>query len=219
MLADLKVKSREVNKSALSLDIAVAKRSDAVEQALEEYMALVYKLGLHSSPPSEFSHISFTLELNGAASEPRNLIQGESLRGIIKPAILTVSESKRRERGLLNDERVKLENDLDVVTVECENLEQEVDTVETRIRLTNNEVEEIREVHEKRVLGGTDADLGSRHRSGTWEPAIRRSPDWKPSSPMRGRPRKPAVWVWPLVSNRFRSRKQSRKFLQSGTGY
>jgi kinetochore protein NDC80 len=146
MLSDLKIKSREVNKAALSLEIAVTKRSDVVEQALEEYMALVYKLGLHPNPPAEFSHISFVLELNGAASEPRNLIQGESLRGIIKPAVLAVAEAKRRERGILNDERVKLENDLDVVTVECENLEQEGATMESRIRLTNSEVEEIREV-------------------------------------------------------------------------
>lgn len=146
MLADLKVKSKEGNKAAQSLEIVVANRSDAVEQALEEYMALVYKLGLHPNPPQEFSHISFALELNGAASDPRNLIQGESLRGIIKPAVIAAAEMKRRERGIKSDERLKLENDLDVIMVECENLDQEKSTVEGRIRLSNNEVEDIRDV-------------------------------------------------------------------------
>jgi kinetochore protein NDC80 len=175
-LSELKTKSREANKTALSLEIEVTKRCDSVEQALEDYMALVYKLGLHPNPPSDFSHISFALELNSAALEPRNLIQGENLRSVIKPAILSISEDKRKQRGLRNDERVRVENELDVVMVESENLEQEIHTVESRIRVINNEVEEIREVLSilLHLLDFPDQETG-RPLNGKWLPVIQRS--------------------------------------------
>lgn len=145
MLLELKGKSREANKAATTLEVDVTKRSDFVEQALSDYMALVYKLNLDDQEENP-TGISFQLELNGAASEPRHLIQGENIKETIKPAILAISEEKRKKRGLCNDERVMLDNDLDVVTVECENLEQEIETGESRVRLASSEVDEIREV-------------------------------------------------------------------------
>jgi kinetochore protein NDC80 len=145
-LSDLKVKSRDAAKAVSSLEILVAARMDAVEQAIGEYMALVYKLGLHPHPPAELSHISFALELNGSAPEPRHLVVGPDIRTVIKPALAHFAELKRRERGLTDDERVKLDDELDKVTMACEDLEQEVNAIETKIRVVNNEAEDLRDV-------------------------------------------------------------------------
>jgi kinetochore protein NDC80 len=145
-LADLKAKSRESNKQALTLEVTVANRLDNLEQAVDEYMSFVYKLGLHPKPPQELSAISFLLELNGGASNPHELLVGEDLRKTIRPALVQFADMKRRERGFRDDERVKIENSLDQITMECENLEQETNTLDTQVNVRNTEAEDVRAV-------------------------------------------------------------------------
>jgi hypothetical protein len=75
---------------------------------------------------------------------------------------------------------VKLDNGLDVVTVESENLEQELETIEGRVRLTNSEVDEIREVESNLPLSWDDPDEKfARLHSETWQPVTWRSLGWK----------------------------------------
>ncbi|KZT44162.1 hypothetical protein SISSUDRAFT_1039443 [Sistotremastrum suecicum HHB10207 ss-3] len=149
VLNDLKTKSKEVTKSTQSLEITVANRTDSVEQAIHEYMTLLYRLGLHPHTPDKFSNMSFGLELNGAASNPKDLVKGDDLRTVIRPALITIADMKRKERGILEDERVRITHDLDNAEMDGESLQQKLQSEMMHLEMLNQQVEDIRETSQR----------------------------------------------------------------------
>lgn len=57
-----------------------------------------------------------------------------------------VAELKRTERAEVESERIKVDNDLDQLTLECENIHEEVREVEKKVVVLNEQADELRDV-------------------------------------------------------------------------
>lgn len=145
-LEDLKHKISETHKSVLSLEVTVTNRAAAAEEALDLYNHLLSSLGLFPPLPPPFQDVDLTLELNTAASNPQQLLSGADIRKIIKPTLSGIAESRRAERATVESERVKVDNDLDRLTLDCENVEEEIGETEKKIGGLNEQADDLRDV-------------------------------------------------------------------------
>lgn len=57
-----------------------------------------------------------------------------------------VAELKRTKRAEVESERIKVDNDLDQLTLECENVYEEVREVEKKVVVLNEQADELRDV-------------------------------------------------------------------------
>lgn len=145
-LEDLKVKIAESQKTVLSLEIAVANRGAAAEEAVDAYTRLLSNLGLFPPLPSPLEDIDLQVELNTAASQTENLLRGPDVRHVIKPTLNALIESKRGERAAVESERIKVDHELDQLISECENLEDEINETEKKVMVLNEQADDLREV-------------------------------------------------------------------------
>ena len=145
-LEDLKVKIAESQKTILSLEVAVANRGAAAEEAVDVYTRLLSNLGLFPPLPPPFQDIDLQVELNTAASQPENLLRGPDVRHDIKPTLNAIIESKRGERATVESERIKVDHELDRLISECENLEDEINETEKKVMVLNEQADDLREV-------------------------------------------------------------------------
>lgn len=145
-LEDLKVKISESQKTILSLEVAVANRGAASEEAVDTYTRLLSNLGLFPPLPPPFQDIDLLVELNTAASQPENLLKGPDVRQVIKPTLNAIIEGKRSERAVVESERIKVDHELDQLISECENLEDEINETEKKVMVLNEQADDLREV-------------------------------------------------------------------------
>jgi kinetochore protein NDC80 len=145
-LEDLKVKIAESQKTILSLEVAVANRGAAAEEAVDAYTRLLSNLGLFPPLPPPFQDIDLQLELNTAASHAENLLRGPDVRHVIKPTLNALIEAKRGERAAVESERIKVDHELDQLITECENLEDEINEAEKKVLVMNEQADDLREV-------------------------------------------------------------------------
>jgi len=145
-LEDLKVKIAESQKSILSLEVAVANRGAAAEEAVDAYTRLLSNLGLFPPLPPPFQDIDLQVELNTAASQTENLLKGPDVRHVIKPTLNAIIEGKRGERAAVESERIKVDHELDQLISECENLEDEINEAEKKVMVLNEQADDLREV-------------------------------------------------------------------------
>lgn len=145
-LDDLKQKQSDMNRHVLSLEVNVTNRASAAEEAVDSYMALISTLKL--LPPLEppFENVDLSLELNTAAQDPQNLLQGPELRKVVKPTLNSIAESRRLQRANLESERIRLDNELDKLTLECENVLEEVRAHEKKAAAINEQADDLRDV-------------------------------------------------------------------------
>ncbi|KAI0062236.1 hypothetical protein BV25DRAFT_1907618 [Artomyces pyxidatus] len=144
-LEDLKVKISESHKIIMSLEVTVANRAGAAEEALDMYTNLQSSLGLFPPLPPPFQDIDLTLELNTAASNPQNLLLGSDIRRVVKPTLSGISESKRKERASVERERIRVDNELDQLVLACENLEEEIHEVDKKVIALGEQADDLRE--------------------------------------------------------------------------
>ena len=151
-LEELRRKNAETSSQMRSLEVALAKRSENVEQAIDEYTDFLDRLGLFPVVPPPLPPTDLRLEINFASSNPRELIrrsangQGADLKGDIKTALDSIADFLRREHQKLEDEVVTVEQELDDVTVEADKVEEEIFEVERRTGNVQEEAEAIRVV-------------------------------------------------------------------------
>jgi kinetochore protein NDC80 len=145
-LEDLKHKISETHKAVMSLEVTVTNRAAAAEEALDLYTNLLSSLGLFPPLPPPLAGIDLTLELNTAASNPQNLLSGADIRKVIKPTLSGIAESKRTERATLESERIKVDNELDQLTLDCENVEEEIGETEKKVGGLNEQADDLRDV-------------------------------------------------------------------------
>jgi len=145
-LEDLKVKIAEAQKTILSLEVAVANRGAAAEEAVDTYIRLLSNLGLFPPLPPPWQGIDLKVELNTAASQPEGLLKGPDVRQVIKPTLNAIIEDKRAERAAVERERTKVDHELDQLISECENLEDEMNEMEKKITVNNEQADDLREV-------------------------------------------------------------------------
>ncbi|KAF7331687.1 putative kinetochore protein NDC80 [Mycena kentingensis (nom. inval.)] len=147
---DLKHKITETHQAVMNNEVAVARRISAVEEALDTYTGLLTRLDLYPSPAPPLPTVPLTLELNPAAANPQHLLIGD-IRGSIKPCLNQVAESKRLERNTVENDRLKFDNDLEHLRLECENVEEEIGHLEKKVMALNDQADELREVTQQEV--------------------------------------------------------------------
>ncbi|KAG8900326.1 kinetochore-associated Ndc80 complex subunit ndc80 [Tulasnella sp. 403] len=125
------------------LEIAVAKRADSIDQVVGRYTTLIYNTGLTPNPPEPFQDINFKLELNTAVSDPSEMLQGD-MRNVIHPALQEIGEAKRKERAAVENERAKAEDELEVLTHECETMMENADPKTNQLHVLLRVTEEVR---------------------------------------------------------------------------
>jgi kinetochore protein NDC80 len=145
-LDDLKLKIAESQKTILSLEVAVANRGAAAEEAVDAYTRLLSNLGLFPPLPPPFQDTDLQVELNTAASQPEYLLRGPDVRQVIKPTVNAIIAGKRSERAAVENERIKVDHELDQLISECENLEDEINETEKKVMVLNEQADDLREV-------------------------------------------------------------------------
>lgn len=145
-LEDLKQKIEETRRTVMSLEVNVTNRAAAAEEALDSYTNLLSKLELFPPLPVPLHDIDLTLEINTGASNHLQLLNGADIRKVIKPTLSTIAEMKRGERAEVESERIKVDNELDQLTVDCENVDQEIEELEKKVVGLNEQADDLREV-------------------------------------------------------------------------
>ena len=145
-LEDLKQKISETQRSVMSLEVNVANRVAAAEEALDAYNSLLSSVGLFPPLPPPLEDVDLTLELNPAAANPAQLLVGADIRKVIKPTLSRIAESKRLQRAEVESERIKIDNELDQLVALCENLEEDINQTEKKVATINEQAEDLREV-------------------------------------------------------------------------
>ncbi|KAG6829987.1 hypothetical protein H0H87_009594 [Tephrocybe sp. NHM501043] len=148
-LEDLKQKIAETHKVVMTLEVNVTNRAEAAEEALDAYTNLLSSLELFPPLPPPFEDVDLTLELNTASANPQLLLSGADIRKAIKPTLSGVAESKRSERASLESERIKVDNELDQLTLECENVDEEICELEKRVVALGEQAEDLRDAAQR----------------------------------------------------------------------
>ena len=152
-LEDLKHKISETHKSVMSLEVTVTNRAAAAEEALDLYTNLLSSLGLFPPLLPPLDGINLTLELNTAASNPQQLLSGADIKKVIKPTLSGIAESKRTERATVESERIRIDNELDQLTLDCENVDEEIGETEKKVGGLNEQADDLRDVGLRSPLG------------------------------------------------------------------
>jgi kinetochore protein NDC80 len=145
-LEDLRQKIAETQRTIMSLEVTVTNRAAAAEEALDGYTNLLSSLELFPPLPPPWQDIDLTLELNPAAAHPQQLLTGADIRKVIKPTLNAIAEAKRSERASLETDRIRLDNELDQLTLECENVEEEIAEIDKKVANSNEQADDLRDV-------------------------------------------------------------------------
>lgn len=142
----LKQKIAETNQLVVKLEVSLTRKVSDAEEALDMYNNLLSNLGLFPPLPPPLEGVDLTLELNSATSNPQGLLTGADIRRIIKPTLSRTAEMKRTERADVESERIKVDNELDQLTLECENMDEEVLEISNKVNGLSDQADELREV-------------------------------------------------------------------------
>lgn len=145
-LEDLKQKIAEAHKTVMTLEVNVTNRAAAAEEAVDTYNNLITSLELFPPLASPWQDIDLTLELNTAASNMQQLLSGADIRKAIKPTLSSIAESKRSQRASLESERIRVDNELDQLTLDCENVDEEIAEIEKKVAVLNEQADDLRDV-------------------------------------------------------------------------
>ncbi|KAJ6547345.1 HEC/Ndc80p family-domain-containing protein [Mycena capillaripes] len=157
-LKDLKQKIAETHRNLMTLEVNVTNRAAAAEEAIDIYTNLLTSLELFPPLAPPLHDVDLTLDLNTAASNPQNLLSGSDIRRVIKPTLSAIAESKRSERASVESERIKFDNELDQLTLECENIDEEIGEVEKKVVGLNDQADDLRDVaQQEAIVAGGEA--------------------------------------------------------------
>ncbi|KAJ7172695.1 HEC/Ndc80p family-domain-containing protein [Mycena filopes] len=151
-LKDLKQKIAETHRNLMSLEVNVTNRAAAAEEAIDTYTNLLTSLELFPPLDPPLEDVDLTLELNTPSANPQNLLSGADIRRVIKPTLSAVAESKRSERATVESERIKFDNELDQLTLECENIDEEIGEVEKKVVGLNDQADDLRDVAQQETI-------------------------------------------------------------------
>lgn len=144
-LEDLKHKKEEVQKTVMSLEVSLTNKASAAEELLDTYNVYLTRLNLFPPLQPPLPPADLTLELNLAATSPQHLIQGADIREVIRPTLSQVSELTRAERANYETQQLEIDNSVDKLKFECENLEEEVLSVERKVQVVEQQIDDLRE--------------------------------------------------------------------------
>ena len=130
----------------MTLEANVTNRRAAAEEAVDAYNHILSTHSLFPPLPMPWQNVDLTLELNTAASTPAGLLGGSDVRKVIRPTLASIAESKRSERAHVESERIKVDDELDQLTLECENVDEEIRELEKKVVAINDQADDLRDV-------------------------------------------------------------------------
>ena len=149
-LEELRKKNAETTNQMRTSEVALAKRSENVEQAIDEYTEFHDRLGLFPTLPPPLPPTDLRLEINFASSNPKELVRrtatnkGADLKNEIKTALDSVADHLRREHQSLENEVINVEQELDQVATDTDKIEEDIFNTERRTTNVQEEAEAIR---------------------------------------------------------------------------
>lgn len=123
----------------------VSRRSDQLEGLVSDYIALIYRLGLHPSPPAEVGDVSFFLSYEPAGTTEREMLSGD-VRGTLAPALSRLLSGRRLEITNIEGTIIAADHDLDELTQAVEALKEEIEIRAARVKSTSDQAESQRNV-------------------------------------------------------------------------
>jgi len=145
-LEHLRTKISETHKTVMKLEVSLTKKVSAADEAVDTYANLLSLLSLFAPLPPPLENVNLSLELNTAAPNASDMLLGPGIRDVIKPSLAIIAELRRTERADVESERIKVDNELDQLSTECENMEEEVVGVLSKVNALNDQADELREV-------------------------------------------------------------------------
>ncbi|KIK59692.1 hypothetical protein GYMLUDRAFT_74134 [Collybiopsis luxurians FD-317 M1] len=156
-IEDLKQKIAETEKTVMSLEVSLANRVSATEEVLHTYTLTLSTLGLLPPLPPPHSDIDLTLELNTATSDVRQLLSGADIRKVVKPTLSHVAEFKRSERAEVENERIRVDNEIEQLTLECDTIDDEVNQLEKKVAAVNEQAMDLHNAAQRDALVSNEA--------------------------------------------------------------
>lgn len=162
-IENLKYKITETNKAVMKLEISLTRKVTDAEEAVDAYTNLLSSLGLFPPLAPPLDSVNLALTLNTASPDIQEMLKGSGIRDVIKPSLGIIAELKRTERADIESERIKVDNELDQLTTECENMEEEIHEVLNKVNALNDQADELREVSYRLSSLGEDGDCSPDH--------------------------------------------------------
>ncbi|KAF5391330.1 hypothetical protein D9757_002068 [Collybiopsis confluens] len=138
-IEDLKQRIADTERAAMSLEVSLANRVSATEDVLHTYALTLPSLGLSPPLPPPHSDIDLNLELNTANSDVRQLLYGPDIRKLVKPTLSHIAEFKRSQRAEVENERIRVDNEIEQLTLECDTVDDEVNQLEKKVAAVNEQ--------------------------------------------------------------------------------
>ena len=143
---NLKHKIAETNQVVVKLEVSLTRKVSDAEEALDTYNNLVSNLGLFPPLPPPLENVDLTMELNSGTANLQDLLSGADVRGVVKPTLSRIAEMKRAEKTDVDTERIKVDDELDQLIIDCENMEEVVLEITNKVNALSDQADELREV-------------------------------------------------------------------------
>lgn len=145
-LESLKHKIAETSQVVVRLEVSLTRKVSDAEEALDQYTSLLSTLGLFPPLAPPLEDVDLTIDLHSAASNPQGLLSGADIRKVVKPTLSRITEMKRTAHAEIESERIRVDDELDQLTLECETIEEEALEVMNKTNALNDQADELREV-------------------------------------------------------------------------
>lgn len=143
---DLKQKISETERTVMSFEVTLANRSSSTEETLYAYTVTLSNLGLLPPLSPPLNDIDLTLELNTASSDPQQLLSGADIKRVVKPTLNIVAESKRSQRAEVENERIRVDNDIEQLSLDCDTVDDEINQLERKVAAVNEQAVDLHNV-------------------------------------------------------------------------
>lgn len=145
-LESLKHKIAETSQVVVRLEVSLTRKVSDAEEALDQYTSLLSTLGLFPPLPPPLEDVDLTIDLHSASANPQGLLSGADIRKVVKPTLSRITEMKRTAHAEVESERIRVDDELDQLTLECETIEEEALEVMNKTNALNDQADELREV-------------------------------------------------------------------------
>lgn len=145
-IESLKHKIAETSQIVVRLEVSLTRKVSDAEEALDQYLSLLSTLELFPPLPPPLEDVDLTIELHSASATPQGLLSGADIRKVVKPTLNRIAEMKMTARADVESDRIRVDDEFDQLTLECETIEEEALEVMNKTNALNDQADELREV-------------------------------------------------------------------------
>ncbi|KAH9854040.1 HEC/Ndc80p family-domain-containing protein [Lenzites betulinus] len=151
-LESLKHKITETSQVVVRLEVSLTRKVSDAEEALDQYTSLLSTLGLFPPLAPPLEDVDLTIDLHSASANPQGLLSGADIRKVVKPTLSRITEMKRTAHAEVESERIRVDDELEQLTFECETIEEEALEVMNKTNALNEQADELREAAQQEGL-------------------------------------------------------------------